>query len=73
VKTLFDYQVVCRRDDNAAMLLTFLLSRVVTQLESPEEALKGLQNVFDMISEEFSQRGTPLPNDVQLTIGSSRD
>jgi len=55
------------------MLLTFLLSRVVTQLESPEEALKGLQNVFDMISEEFSQRGTPLPNDVQLTIGSSRD
>jgi len=69
VKSLFDYQVICRRDDNGSYVA------YVPAIEgchaigaSPEEAQKELQNVFDMIAEEFAASGRPLPKDVQLTI-----
>ena len=35
---------------------------------TPEQAQRELQNVFDMIAEEFAESGRPLPNDVQLTV-----
>jgi predicted RNase H-like HicB family nuclease len=69
VKTLFDYQVVCRRDDNGSFVA------YVPAIEgchaigaSPEQAQRELQNVFEMITEEFAERGKPLPEDVRLTI-----
>lgn len=69
MRTLFDYQVVCRRDDNGSYVA------YVPAIEgchaigaSPEEAQKELENVFQMIVEEFSESDKPLPKDVQLTI-----
>jgi predicted RNase H-like HicB family nuclease len=69
VKTLFDYQVVCRRDDNGSFVA------YVPALEgchaigaSPEETQRELQNVFDLIAEEFAESGRELPSDVQLTV-----
>jgi predicted RNase H-like HicB family nuclease len=35
---------------------------------SPEEAQRELQNVFDLIAEEFAESGRELPSDVQLTV-----
>jgi predicted RNase H-like HicB family nuclease len=73
MKTLFDYQVVCRRDDNGSFVA------YVPALEgchaigaTPAEAQRELQNVFDMISEEFAESGRDLPNDVQLTVVHAR-
>jgi predicted RNase H-like HicB family nuclease len=70
MKTLFDYQVVCRRDDNGSFVA------YVPALEgchaigrTPQEAQAELQNVFDMIVEEYQESGRPMPEDVQL-IGS---
>jgi predicted RNase H-like HicB family nuclease len=69
VNTLFDYQVVCRRDDNGSYVA------YVPAIESchaigptPEQAQRELQSGLDMIAEEFAESGRPLPNDVQLTV-----
>ncbi len=69
MNVLFDYQVICRRDDNGSYVA------YVPALEgchaigsSPEEAQRELQNVFEMIAEEFTASGRPLPADVQLTV-----
>jgi hypothetical protein len=34
---------------------------------TPEQAHRELQNVFDMIADEFAESGRALPNDVHLT------
>ena len=39
---------------------------------TPEQAQRELQNVFDMIAEEFVESGKPLPQDVQLTVAHAR-
>jgi predicted RNase H-like HicB family nuclease len=73
VKTLFDYQVVCHRDDNGSYVA------YVPELEgchaigrTPEEAQRELHNVFEMIAEEYAERGQSLPDDVQLTVAHAR-
>ena len=73
MKRLFDYQVICRRDDNGSYVA------YVPALEgchaignTPEEAQRELGNVFDMIAEEFAENGKPLPDDVQLTVAHAR-
>ncbi len=73
MKTLFDYQVVCKRDDNGSYVA------YVPAIEgchaigaTPAEAQRELQNVFEMIADEFAQSGKPLPNDVELTVGHAR-
>jgi predicted RNase H-like HicB family nuclease len=69
VKTSFDYQVVCRRDDNGSFVAYLPAIEGCHALgASPEQAQKELQNVFEMIVEEFAESGKPLPKDVQLTI-----
>jgi predicted RNase H-like HicB family nuclease len=69
VKTLFDYQVVCRRDDNGSFVAYVpALDGCHAIGTTPEEAQRELQNVFDMIAEEFAESGRELPNDVQLSI-----
>jgi predicted RNase H-like HicB family nuclease len=35
---------------------------------TPQEAQQELHNVFEMISEEYAERGKPLPDDVELTV-----
>ena len=73
MKSLFDYQVVCRRDDNGSYVAYVPAIDGCHALgASPEEAQKELQNVFDMIAEEFAETGSPLPSDVQLTVAQAR-
>ncbi len=71
---LFDYQVVCRRDDNGSYVA------YVPAIEgchaiggTPEQAQRELQDVFDMIAEEFAETGKSLPNDVQLTVAHAEE
>ena len=73
MKTLFDYQVVCRRDDNGSYVA------YVPAIEgchaigcTPEEAQHELHDVFDMIAGEFAGKNQPLPDDVQLTVAHAR-
>lgn len=69
MKTLFDYQVICRRDDNGSYVAYVpAIDGCHAIGQTPDEAQHELQNVFDMIAEEFSERGQPMPEDVQLTF-----
>ena len=73
MKTLFDYQVVCRRDDNGSYVAYVPAINGCHAIGStPEQAQRELGNVFDMIAEEFAESGRQLPNDVQLTVAHAR-
>jgi predicted RNase H-like HicB family nuclease len=73
VKTLFDYQVICRRDDNGSYVAYVPAIEGCQAIGgTPEEAQRELQNVFDMIAEEFAESGKQLPNDVQITFAHAR-
>jgi predicted RNase H-like HicB family nuclease len=73
VKTLFDNQIVCRRDDNGSYVAYVpAIDGCHAIGATPEQAQRELQNVFDMIAEEFAERGRQLPNDVQLTVARAR-
>lgn len=69
MKTLFDYQVVCRRDDNGSYVAHVPAIEGCHAIgATPQEAQRGLQSVFEMIVDEFAESGKPLPEDVQLTV-----
>ncbi len=73
VKALFDYQVVCKRDDNGSYVAYVpAIDGCHAIGATPEEAQRELQNVFDMIAEEFAEAGRELPKDVQLTVTHAR-
>ena len=73
MKTLFDYQVVCHRDDNGSCVAYVpALDGCHAIGRTPEEAQRELHNVFDMMVEEYAGRGEPLPDDVELTITHAR-
>jgi predicted RNase H-like HicB family nuclease len=36
--------------------------------ETPQEALKNIQEVLEMILEEFAEEGKPLPRSAQVTV-----
>ena len=67
MKTLFDYQVVCRRDDNGSFVAYVPALEGCHALgRTPQEAQTELQGVFDMIVEEYHESGKAMPEDVQL-------
>ncbi len=69
MKTPFDYQVVCRRNDNGSYVAYVPAIEGCHAIgRTWEEAQHELHNVFDMIAEEFAESGRPLPEDVQLTV-----
>lgn len=73
MKVLFDYQVVCHRDDNGSFVAYVPAIEGCHAVGStPEQAHQELHNVFDMISEEFAERGQSLPEDVELTVAHAR-
>jgi len=70
---LFDYHVVCHKDDNGSYVA------YVPAIEgchaigaTPEQAQRELQNVFDMIAEEFAESGKQLPDDVEIPVTHAR-
>ena len=67
MKTLFDYQVVCRCADNggfAAYVPAFTGCHAIG--ETPEAAHSELHHVFDMIVEEYREQEKSLPADLKL-------
>jgi len=58
MKTLFDYQVVCRRDDNGSNVAYVpALAGCHAIGATPEAAQSERYHVFDMIAEEFAGAG----------------
>jgi predicted RNase H-like HicB family nuclease len=56
VKSLFDYHVVCRRDDNGSFVAYVpAIDGCHAIGHTPEEAQRELHNVFAMISEEHAE------------------
>jgi predicted RNase H-like HicB family nuclease len=73
MKTLFDYHVVCHRDENGSYVAHVPAIEGCHAIgATPQEAQQELHNVFAMIVEEFVERGQPLPEDVELTIAHAR-
>ena len=63
------YTVVVRPDDNGTFVAYVpAIAGCHAWGRTPEEARLELNNVFDMIADEFRQAGKPLPSDVELTI-----
>jgi predicted RNase H-like HicB family nuclease len=73
VKTLFDYHVVCHRDDNGSCVAYVpAIDGCHAMGRTPEDAQHELHEVFEMISEEYAERGQSLPDDVELTVSHAR-
>ena len=73
MKVLFDYQVVCHRDDTGSYVAYVpAIAGCHAVGPTPELAQQELHNVFEMISEEFTERGQPLPEDVEHTVAHAR-
>ena len=72
MKSLTDYTVVIRPDDNGTFVVYIpALDGCHAWGETSEAAREELNNVFDMISEEYRESGLILPPDVQLSVVSN--
>lgn len=73
MKTLFDYHVVCHRDDNGSYVAYVPAIPGCHAIgDSPVGAQTALKDVFEMIVEEHAERGQPLPEDVKLISADAR-
>ena len=62
--TLHDYKTVLyRQDDGSWVAEVPALTGCYALMPTREAALAELGNVFEMIAEEYRERGTPLPAD----------
>ena len=72
MKSLEDYTIVIRPDDNGTFVAYVpALDGCHAWGETSEVARAELNNVFDMILEEYQESGLVLPSDVQLSIVSN--
>lgn len=68
-RILQDYTVVIRPDTNGTFVAYVpAIAGCHAWGRTPEEARAELNNVFDMIAEEYRESGHPLPPDVELTV-----
>jgi predicted RNase H-like HicB family nuclease len=66
---LQDYTVVTRPDDNGTFVAYApAIDGCHAWGQSPDEARAELDNVFEMIAEEYARSGRRLPPDVELTV-----
>ena len=62
--TLNDYKIVLyRQEDGACVAEVPALPGCYALMNTREEALAELNNVFAMIAEEYREKGLPLPKD----------
>ncbi|MDA2913081.1 type II toxin-antitoxin system HicB family antitoxin [Acidobacteriia bacterium AH_259_A11_L15] len=62
--TLQDYKIVLYRQEDASWVAEVpALPGCYALMATREEALAELTHVFDMIAEEYRQKGLPLPKD----------
>lgn len=72
MKSLQDYTVVIRPDDNGTFVAYVpAIPGCHAWGATPDDARSELVNVFDMIREEHGAAGRPLPRDVHLTASSA--
>jgi predicted RNase H-like HicB family nuclease len=69
MKFLADYTIVVRPDDNGTFVAYVPAIKSCHALgATAEEARNELQNVFDMIAEEYAESGQAMPQDVELMV-----
>lgn len=69
MKSLQDYTTVVRPDSNGTFVAYLpAISGCHAWGATPDEAKAELSNVFEMICEEYTEAGKPLPPDVELVI-----
>lgn len=72
MKTLDDYTVVTRPDDNGTFVAYVpAISGCHAWGRTPDEARTELQNVFHMIQDEYAEEPRPLPEDVTLSVAGA--
>jgi predicted RNase H-like HicB family nuclease len=72
MKALTDYKIILRPDDNGTFVAYVpAIKGCHAWGENPEEARSELNNVFEMIREEYLEAGEPLPNDVEITVSQN--
>ncbi len=72
-KTTKDYTVVERPDDNGTFVAYIpAIAGCHAMGATRAKARAELENVFEMISAEYEEKGQPLPGDVELTVHHAR-
>jgi len=67
MKTLLDYHVVCRQDDNGSFVAHVpAIDGCHAIGRTPDQALQEHHNVFAIIAEEHAERGQALPRCLAL-------
>ncbi len=70
MKSINDYTIVIRPDSNGTFVANIpAIEGCHAWGRTPEEARAELDNVFDMIRDEYQQAGRPLPPDVEVVVG----
>ena len=68
-KTIRDYTMIIRPDDNGTFVAYVpAIEGCHAWGQSPDEARRELDNVFDMIAEEYAHAGRALPHDVEVQV-----
>ena len=65
------YKIVLYRQDDASWVAEVpAISGCYALMPTRGEALEELSHVFDMIAEEYQERGTPLPEDTTEIVNA---
>ena len=69
MKSLQSYINIIRPDDNGTFVAYVPAIPSCHALgQTPEEAMRNLSDVFEMIQEEYDEEGQVMPEDVQLLV-----
>ena len=69
--TFQDYKIVLYRQDDGAWVAEIpAISGCYALMSTREEALAELSQIFEMIAEEFREKGLPLPADTTEIVNA---
>ncbi len=69
--TLGDYKTVLyRQEDGSWVAEVPAISGCYSLMPTREEALSELEHVFEMIAEEYQEKGQPLPDDTTEIVNA---
>ncbi|MDP5018139.1 type II toxin-antitoxin system HicB family antitoxin [Anabaena sp. UHCC 0187] len=72
MKSLQDYTTVIRPDDNGTYVAYIpAISGCHAWGKTPDEARLELNYVFEMIQEEYTEKGLVMPDDIELVIANA--
>ncbi|WP_448514132.1 type II toxin-antitoxin system HicB family antitoxin [Parathermosynechococcus lividus] len=73
MKTLWDYTIVLQPDNNGTFVAYVpAIDGCHAWGETPEAAQSELENVFEMIRDEYIEAGQALPDNVELVASHAR-